>query len=608
MSAPHLRIESGEDRGRELLLSRPLVVGRATGCDFVLNDESCSRMHVRITPTGDRGRVEDLGSTNGTLVNGERVSVAALEEGDTIMIGGTVLRFHRPRFDGGATVVLANAARADSSIVAELAADEPPAESPSAGRVLEATISLVEGMRGRMNRQTIARSLCRSLNQLLNAERSAVLLFRPASPDPRDAQLISIPDMRLDTRRPWIHQSLNSRQALLLQEPDKVKQPLYGLVIPVFHGPGPQLLVYSDRRAEPFLEEDLSNALQLVRTAAILHESTLAHQSQQDELIEHRSRFQHERRIVGESPAHQQSIAAVRRNARGLQPVLFIGETGTGKELLARLLHNLSPRSAGPFITVNCSATPEDLLRNEILGDDAGDDGRRLSDRDTALERAHGGTIFLDEIDAMDLPSQARLAATLRARKLTSPTGDREMPIDVRLVAASDRDLSSQAQSGSFHEDLLALLAMGTIPVPALRERLEDIPLLADHFLKRHTRLMNRVARRLSREALHCLLGYLWPGNVRELSNVIERAVMLSIGEEIGVELLPFQPRPVLDATTLSLAHAEKLAIDRALKHCEYKKGKAAEILGISWPTLNKKVNDYGIEIPARGRSRPSPQ
>jgi len=597
LSAPRLRIETGEDRGRELTLSRPLVVGRALGCDFVLNDESCSRMHVRITPAGDRGKVEDLGSTNGTLVNGERISRTTLEDGDTIMIGGTVLRFHRPRFDGGETVVLANAARADSAVIAELPADDPPAEAPSTGRVLEATVGLLEGLRGSLKPQTIARSLCQSLNHLLNGERAAVLLFRASSPSPRDAQLICMPEMRLDTRRPWIQQALSTRQALLLKEPDLVKQPLYGLVIPVFHAAGPQLLVYCDRRSEPFEEQDLSSALRLVRTAAILHESTLALQSQQDELIEHRSRFQRDRRIVGESPAHQQSIAAVRRNAQGLHPVLFIGETGTGKELLARLLHDFSQRTAGPFVTVNCSATPEDLLQNEILGDDTDDGGRRLGGRVTALERAHGGTIFLDEIDAMDLPGQARLAATLRARKLVSPSGDRELPIDVRLVAASDRDLSSQARSGTFHEDLLAMLALGTIPVPPLRERLEDIPLLADHFIKRHTRLMNRVARRLSLEALQCLLAYRWPGNVRELSNVIERAVMLSSDEEIGVELLPFRPEQPLDPKALSMSHAEKLAIERALAHCDGKKGKAAQLLGISWPTLNKKIHEYNIEI-----------
>ena len=601
MSAPHLRIESGEDQGRELLLTRPLVVGRAAGCDFVLKDESCSRMHVRFTPTGDRGRVEDLGSTNGTLVNGERVDFATLEEGDTIMIGGTVLRFHRPRFDAGETVVLASAARADASVLAEIATDKPPAGPPAVRGVLEATIGLVEGMRGRLTRHTIARSLCRNLNLLLGSDRAAVLLFRPGSPDPRDAELVSLPEMRLDTQRPWIRKSLDTRQALLIREPDSVRKPLHGLVIPVFHGAGPQLLVYADRRNDPFSEDDLSAALQLVRTAAVLHETTLAHQRQQDELIEHRSRFHRNRRIVGESSAHQELIGAVRRTARGLQPVLLIGETGTGKELLARLLHDLSPRASGPFVTVNCSATPEDLLREEVLGDGDGDASRSGRDQGTALERAHGGTVFLDEIDAMDLPTQARLAATLRERKLSRHDNGRMLPIDVRLVAASDRDLSSKVQSGSFHEDLLALLALGTIPVPPLRERLEDIPLLADHFLKRHARQMNRGARRLSGDALRTLVSYKWPGNIRELSNVIERAVMLSRDEELKADLFPFLADEPPDADGLALVVVEKKAIEDALAYCEYKKGKAAQVLGISWPTLNKKINDYGIELPPKG-------
>ncbi|MFH0947185.1 MAG: sigma 54-interacting transcriptional regulator [Planctomycetota bacterium] len=233
-----------------------------------------------------------------------------------------------------------------------------------------------------------------------------------------------------------------------------------------------------------------------------------------------------------------------------------------------------------------------------------GDTARPGQDQGTALERAHGGTVFLDEIDAMDLPTQARLAATLREHKLSRQDNGRMLPIDVRLVAASDRDLSSKVQSGTFHEDLLALLALGTIPVPPLRERLEDIPLLADHFLKRHARQMNRGARRLSGDALRALVRYRWPGNIRELSNVIERAVMLSQDEELKDDLFPFLAAERLDAEDLALVTVEKRAIEAALAYCEYKKGKAAQVLGISWPTLNKKISDYGIELPPRGAAR----
>ncbi len=600
MANARLRIEQGDGQGRELELTRPLVIGRSSSCDLVLNDESCSRTHARIAPDGARARVEDLGSTNGTLVNGERVTVAVVEDGDRVMIGGTVLRYVRGPADGGATVILSGAAREDASVRAELSTERTLAALKSPQAVLDAVTGLVEATRGLPDRQAVARALLNALIGLLGAERCAVLLFRPGSLDPQDAQLVSIPEMRLDPRRPWVQQALTSRQALIIEDAKTAKRPLYGLVIPVHHGVAPQLLVYADRRKSPFSEEDMAAALRLVRIASALNQSALVHQQLRDELIEHRSRIHRSRRIVGESRSHQEVINAVRRIALGNQPVLFVGETGTGKELLARLLHDLSARSAGRFVAVNCSATPEERLEAEVLGTDQAEGAAVLAEQRGALEQAHGGSIFLDEVDAMDLASQARLASALRERRLVREAGGREVPIDVRLIAASDRDLSSLAQSGAFHEDLLALLALATIPVPPLRERREDIPLLADHFLKTHARNMNRQARRLAADVLKTLASYHWPGNVRELSNVMERAVMLSQGEEIAAELLPFAPSAALDPATLALDHVEKAAIARALEYCKYRKGLAAKTLGISWPTLNKKISDYGIVLPER--------
>lgn len=600
MAAPRLRIESGEDRGRELELTRPFVIGRAASCDVVLSDESSSRMHARVSPQGDRARVEDLGSTNGTLINGERVEVGTLEDGDRLMIGGSVLRFYRAPFSSAETVILGNAARDGAAVIAERATDPPPDLTGPAREILDATIGLLEETRGSFDRQGLARSLCNNLMGLIAAERCAVILFRSRSRDFRNAQLVSVPEMRFEPNRSWVQKAVNSRQALLLQDGAEGSHPLYGLVVPVQHGSGPQMLVYADRRTEPFGEAELAAALHLIRSAAALHQSTLAYLRMRDELIEHRARVRRERRIVGESTSHQEVIGSVRRVAQGTQPVLFIGETGTGKELLARLLHDLSARSSGPFITLNCSATPEDQLEAEVLGSGTASGDRSAMERPSALERAAGGTLFLDEIDALDLPSQSRLATALRERKVVTEADGRQTAIDVRLVAASDRDLSSQARSGTFHEDLLALLALGTIPVPPLRSRQDDIPLLADHFLKSHARRMNRTARRLTGEALRVLRDYSWPGNVRELSNVLERAVMLSRGEEIDAALLPFEARPKLDEQQLAMTHAEKIAIENALRYCKFKKGKAAQVLGISWPTLNKKINEYGIEVPKR--------
>lgn len=602
-TSSRLRIESGEGQGRDVALTRPFVVGRAQSCDLVLNDESCSRMHARITPDGARARVEDLGSTNGTFKNGERVMQETLDDGDAVVVGGTTLRFHAPRFDGGATVILATAVRKDAAVVAEVAMDAagPAVREGHSRSQLEATLGLLEATRGVLDRLQVARALCEQLCRLVSADRSAALVFRSGSDDPRDAQLVSVPELRLDPDRPWIQQSISTRQALLLED-HAGKRPLFGLVVPVFHGPGPQLLVYADRRARAFDESDLSDALQLVRSASALHEVALAHQVLREEVVEHRTRYRSDRRIVGESPSHQEVVEAVRRNAPGGQSVLFIGETGTGKELFARLIHDLSPRANQRFVSVNCSATPEGLLEDELFGaePDTGFGGGGNGPSIGAIERSHGGTLFLDEIDAMDLPTQARLAQVLKERRLRRTRDGRVVPVDVRLVAASDRDLSDRAQTGTFHEDLLALLALGTVPIEPLRARKEDIPLLADHFLKLHARRMNRTARRLAGDAMRAMMAYPWPGNVRELSNVIERAVMLSDGEEIDAPLLPFRDESPLERSELAMSAVEKKAIERALEFCRYKKGETAKTLGISWPTLNKKIADYGIVLPGK--------
>lgn len=600
MASIRLIIEGGPEAGRPYELTRSSIIGRATSCDLVVNDTSCSRMHVRVTPEGMRCRVEDLGSTNGTRVNGERVSLGYLNNGDHLAIGDTVMRFERPKFDGTSTVIIPGSAPVDARVAVE-ALTEGPIEigDAFAPRTLEATNRLMEATRGVPERSSIARALCGATSFLLQADRAAVLLFRPGSRDPQDALNISQPEMRIDPDRPWINRALQKRRALLLVEEGAQETPLHGIVVPIFHGDEPTVLVYADRREGGFVESDITGVRHLIHAGLALIDSAAVHEKMRAELMEHRTRYEVDRRLIGESEVHQEVVRLVRRTGRGTQPVLFIGETGTGKAMFARFLHDSSVRAQKPFIIVNCSASPPGFLEAEILGTDRTAQGPYGADHIGCLERARGGTLFLDEIDALDLASQARLASVLREKMIRRESG-REIPIDVRLVAASDRDLATLSAGGSFHEDLLALLAMGTIPLPPLRERREDIPLLADHFMKLHARRVNRNAKRLSAEAMKALSVYAWPGNVREISNVIERAVFLSKEEELGVDLLPISADESMERDDLALQKSEKRAIERALRFCNFKKGETAKVLGISWPTLNKKINDYDIEVPAR--------
>ncbi len=601
---PRLRIETGTLRGREFELSRAFVVGRAQSCDLVLSDDSCSRLHARFTPEGDRVKLEDLGSTNGTLVNGERKGLHILEEGDRITIGDTSFLYRRGEFDATKTVILSSTVRDTATIASELALDPKPKDlgTENEARLLAAFVQLLDATRGVPEVHAIGRAICQATSDLLETSRASLLLFRPGSADPRDALQMSIPDMRFDPARPWVGRALLRRRALLLEDQGKAakgsKNSVHGLVIPAFEHDRPIAMLYADRRGREFNPAEFGVALQLFQGGIGLLQTAILHERIRGELAEHRARSDAERRLVGQSDAHRATIQSVRSwAAKDEQAVLFIGETGTGKELLARLLHDASPRREGPFYTVNCSATPANVLEIELFGSVGSLDSL---DRETSLERASGGTLFLDEIDALDLPTQARLAAVLRSGRLSREPGGREVSLNVRLVAASDRDLAQLATDGSFHEELLALLAMATIKIPPLRERADDIPLFADHFLKLHSRRMNRHARRITSDALRMLAAYSWPGNVRELSNVIERAVMLCRDDEIGPEILPFTGDQAVTERELSLDHVEKIAILRALNFVQGKKGQAAKVLGISWPTLNKKIHDYGIEVPEK--------
>lgn len=595
---PRLRIESGPQRGHDYDLQGPFVIGRAASCDLVLTDDSCSRMHARITPEGTRVKIEDLGSTNGTLVNGERTRHQFLEDGDRVTIGDTVLRFEAGAFDPAKTVILSAPVRDTANVTGELPLDvKSPAGADGDSRSLAALLHLVDSTRGVPEVHAIGRALCAALSELFESSRAAVLLFHPGSLDPRDANQVSVPDMRLDPSRPWIARALQRRRAILLEDKGKGgKNSLFGIVVPCFDRDQPQLLLYADRRGRAFDATDLEACLRVTALALALLQSATMHERLRLELAEFRTRSDAERRIVGQSEAHRTTIHSVRSYAaKADQAVLLIGETGTGKEMLAHLLHDASPRADGPFLAVNCSATAANLLEIELFG--SGENDARQS----TLERASGGTLFLDELDALDLPTQARLASVLRSRKLAREHGGREVPLDIRLVAASDRDLANLAGQGNFHEELLALLAQATIKIPALRERVEDIPLLADHFLKHHVRRMNRSVRRIAPEAQKLINAYPWPGNVRELSNVIERAVILCRNDSIGPELLPFSSDQAVTESELALEFVEKHAILRALSWCQGKKGQAAKVLGISWPTLNKKIADYGIEMPEKG-------
>ena len=332
--------------------------------------------------------------------------------------------------------------------------------------------------------------------------------------------------------------------------------------------------------------------------------------------------------IIGSSQAMLDVLATIAQVASSRATVLLLGETGVGKELIAKAIHYNSPRRDKPMVRINCGALSPQLLESELFGHVKGAFTGAVRDKVGRFEAADGGSIFLDEIGTLSAELQVKLLRVLQEREFERVGDHRTVKVDVRVVAATNLDLEEEVRKGTFREDLYYRLNVVTINLPALRARREDIPRLMDHFLDRYNRENNRSLRKISRDVLNTLLRYPWPGNVRELENTIERAVVLSQTDEFTEDLLPLQIRMFahqvrgntadesIEAQANKIArHAiqqyqaqegeiyslvvneiERQLISEALSHNGGVKTRTADFLGINRNTLNKKVKDYSID------------
>ncbi|PLX32034.1 MAG: Fis family transcriptional regulator [Ignavibacteria bacterium] len=304
--------------------------------------------------------------------------------------------------------------------------------------------------------------------------------------------------------------------------------------------------------------------------------------------------------IVGESVQMQKVFELVRTVAPTESNVLILGESGTGKELIARAIHMNSKRKYFPIIPVNCGAIPETLLESELFGHEKGAFTGAQYRRKGKLEMARGGTLFLDEIGTLGLKQQVDLLRVIEDREFHRVGGERSVKADFRLICATNTDLSKAVHEGGFREDLFYRINVFTITLPALRERKSDIPLLAEHFLRRHATAMNRKVEHFSSEAMELLQQYDWPGNVRELVNAVERAVVINATGTIGADDLPLQmiraPRPVHSDS--SLAEVERRHIQHMLESNGWNISRTAEKLSIDRATLYHKIEKYGLKRP----------
>ena len=369
----------------------------------------------------------------------------------------------------------------------------------------------------------------------------------------------------------------------------------------------------------------LAQAIQINRMVMRQKEELLEENAQLRAQVRDRYRFEN---IIGDSPAMHDVFATVGQVANSRATVLLLGETGTGKEMIAKAIHYNSPRKDKPFIRVNCGALTGTLLESELFGHVKGSFTGAIRDKMGRFEAADGGSIFLDEIGTMEPQLQVKLLRVLQEREFERVGDTQVVKVDVRVIAATNVDLQESVAKEIFREDLFYRLNVVSIYLPPLRNRREDIPRLIDYFLDKYNSMNDRRLRRISRDMLNVLLRYPWPGNVRELENAVERAVVLSRDEDFTEELLPLSVRMFaaqrrtnqssesIESLTKRLAdqsvidyemregeiyqlvidQIEHALIEKALGKCGGVKTKAADFLGINRNTLNKKVKDLGID------------
>ncbi|MCB9824436.1 MAG: sigma 54-interacting transcriptional regulator [Planctomycetes bacterium] len=600
-------------------LERGVLLGRSRDADVRILSETASRRHARIKTDGGRTMLEDLGSSNGTLLNGEPVArPAALFDGDVIAIGEVQIRYRASDDADRATAVAAAETpdAVEASVDPQLADPARQAGDPDAARRLRLVCRAAAAAAEASTPDEIAERLLEEIALAMAPDRATVSLFTP--PDTLEV-LAGRPARARPPRSRTIRQRVLERgEAVLLRDahdaeetgdkPSLVRGRFRStLTAPLTAGDRPfGMIAVEHEEAGAYGPGDLEALAAVAALAgmALRNLRTLgaARAAARASLL-----LTELPDLIGTSAAMEAVRERVRRIAPADSAVVILGETGTGKELVARHLHAASPRAARPFVALNCAAIVEGLLESELFGHEQGAFTGATERREGRIAEAADGTLFLDEIGDMPLPMQAKLLRVLAERTFTRVGGSEPLSVRCRVIAATHRDLPGRVKEGSFREDLWYRLAVVTIDLPPLRSRTGDVAVLAEALLEAAAARVGRRVPRLTPAALARLEAHAWPGNVRELGNALERALVLLDGDEIGPGDLPADvghASPTVDdakstahlPTDFSLAAAEARAVAAALRAAGGRKGEAARLLGVSWPTLNRKLRAYGLD------------
>ena len=553
-----------------IVVDGPLEIGRDPACDIRLLDDRSSRFHARVEPHRKGLQLRDLNSSNGTWFGDQQIEAMVVSEGQVFSCGGVSFSVSQPGSPGDTRVVTDIGTQLDVTAARaprRWQAGDEPARLPLVQQCTQALLDAPPRQR--------ARALAEALCAACGCEQAAVVLNGRAigaNMAPRLAlRLAGGMDARILTLGADLHGQTVATAAI----GSAASAPL---------GRAGHIVLARGLDQEAFTERDLATIAAIA--AACATNFTVSAEADADGL-------------VGTSTVMQSLRQRITRIAAADSSVLISGESGTGKELVARALHRQSGRNSGPFIAVNCAAVSEQLFEAELFGHARGAFTGAETARPGHFRHADGGVLFLDEIGEMPLALQAKLLRVLQEGEVQPVGESRTVAVDVRVIAATNRDLQADVSAGSFREDLFHRLDVIRIHTPALAQRLDDIPVLAEHLLSEAIRDNALPPTRLSADALAQLAAHSWSGNVRELANVITRAAIMCDGT-ITADALDLRPAAAAPTAEpghfLTLAEMEARHVLAALEQCGWNKSAAARLLGVSRPTILKKISDYGLK------------
>ena len=617
---PRLLVLAGPRQGALCpIVVDAFTIGRDAQNQLSLLDSSVSREHCLILRQNGDYLIRDLGSHNGTLVNEVRVQDQLLTHGDHIKLGRSVLQFLM-----GEDVVFATPANENDAKTVELlrADQDGVAQKLEAPDDLQALLRIsmmlhsFQAMyreRGTPARNLLERHLLELILSVIPAERGAILLYEDNLDEPSSLYVQS-QDSTLYRpvviSRTLVKRVLNDRCGLLIENTSKESEEAESLVaIPERSLLVAPLLIREQAcgilylEGASFMETHLQLLVAISQIASMAMENAfhLEWLSAENQRLESELHSGHH--MIGDSEKLRELQRSIAKVAQTNSTVLIIGESGTGKELAARAIHQNSPRANKPFIAVNCAALTETLLESELFGHEKGSFTGAVAQKKGRLELAEGGTMFLDEIGEMPPLLQAKLLRVLQERQMERVGGTHTIRLDIRLIAATNRNLEEEVRAGRFRQDLYYRLNVVTLKTPPLRDRQSDIPALAMQFASKFGEQCGRRITGITPEAQAYLLHYDWPGNIRELENAIERAVVLGMSGMIQLEDLPESIREIKKPAEVSGAmqlqeaidEAKRVAVDRAFEQAKNDHAIAARLLGVHPNYLYRLMRNLGM-------------